>query len=197
MKIIGLTGNIGSGKSTVAEMFANLGAKIIDADEIARDVVKPEEPAWKDLVTEFGEEILNNDKNLNRKLLADIVFNNEEKREKLNNIIHPRILEEINRCIDEYRSENAGVVIIEAALLVEKSGLINFIDKLIVVSIDKDSQLRRIKERDKLNSEDILSRIESQLSNDEKIKIADFVIDNTGIIENTEEQVKKIWKDLN
>ena len=196
MKIIGLTGNIGSGKSTVANMFEKLGAKIIDADEIARYVVEPEKPAWKDLVSEFGEEILKNDKTLNRKMVGDLVFNDENKREKLNSIIHPRIMEEINLLIDKYRSENAEIVIIEAALLIEKRGLINFLDKLIVVSINKESQRQRIKERDNLNSEEILSRIESQMSNEEKIKLADFIIDNSENIEKTSQQVKKIWESL-
>ncbi|MGI9534918.1 MAG: dephospho-CoA kinase [Thermodesulfobacteriota bacterium] len=197
MRIIGLTGNIGSGKSTVAKMFEELGAKIIDADKIAREVVEPGKPAWKELISEFGNGILNKDKELNRKLVADIVFNDDNKREILNSIIHPRILEEINNRIDKNRSENTEITIIEAALLIEKGGLINFIDKLIVVSIDKDSQLKRIKARDNLSREEVLSRIESQMGNDEKTKHADFIIDNTGSIKNTEQQVKEIWESLN
>ena len=196
MKIIGLTGNIGSGKSTVAKMFEELGAKIIDADEIARDVVEPEKPAWNELVSEFGEEILNSDRTLNRKYVAEMVFNDLDKRDRLNSIIHPRILEEINRRIDQYRSESVENVIIEAALLVEKGGLINFIDNLIVVSVDRESQIQRIKERDNLDNDEIISRIESQMSNEEKTEVADFVIDNTGTFEETEKQVKQAWESL-
>ena len=177
-------------------MFEQLGAKIIDADEIAREVVEPHMPAWNDLISEFGEEILNDDRTLNRRYVADMVFNDENKRERLNDIIHPKILEEINARIEKYRSEEADVVLIEAALLVEKRGLINFIDKLIVVSIDKESQMQRIKERDDLSIDEIQSRIESQISNREKTMHADFVIDNTESIENTEQQVKNAWDTL-
>ncbi|MGI9553625.1 MAG: dephospho-CoA kinase [Thermodesulfobacteriota bacterium] len=196
MKIIGLTGNIGSGKSTVARMFRELGAKIIDADKIAREVVEPGKPAWKELISKFGNEILDKNNELNRKYVADIVFNDVKKREMLNGIIHPRILEEINARIDAYKAENADIVIIEAALLIEKSGLINFIDKLIVISIDIDSQIQRIKQRDNLNTEDILIRIEAQMSNEEKAKFADFLVDNSQSIEKTEQIVKKIWESL-
>ena len=196
MKIIGLTGNIGSGKSTVARMFRELGAKIIDADKIAREVVEPGKPAWKELISKFGNEILDKNNELNRKYVADIVFNDVKKREILNGIIHPRILEEINARIDAYKAENADIVIIEAALLIEKSGLINFIDKLIVISIDIDSQIQRIKQRDNLNTEDILIRIEAQMSNEEKAKFADFLVDNSQSIEKTEQIVKKIWESL-
>lgn len=196
MKIIGLTGNIGSGKSTVAKTFEELGAKVIDADGIARAVVEPGKPALKELISEFGEVILNDDGTLNRKHVADAVFNDEAKRERLNSIIHPRILEQINEYIDKYRADGEEIVIIEAALLVEKRGLINFIDKLIVVSVDRETQIERVVTRDNLGRDEIVSRIESQMSNEDKTRQADFIIDNTKSIENTRNQVEKIWKSL-
>lgn len=196
MKIIGLTGGIGSGKSTVAKMFRSLGAKIIDADEIAREIVEPYKTAWKELVSEFGEMILNENRSLNRGLVADMVFKDDTKREKLNGIVHPKIRDEIMCRIDEYRSQKAKVVIIEAALLVEKKGLLSLVDELIVVSVDERSRLKRIKERDNLTDEEILSRIRSQFSNKEKVDLADFLIDNAGNVERTEGQVKKIWESL-
>ena len=196
MKIIGLTGNIGSGKSTVAKTFEELGAKVIDADEIARAVVEPGKPALKELISEFGKEILNDDGTLNRKYVADAVFNNEAKREKLNSIIHPRILGEINGYIDKYRDDGEEVVIIEAALLVEKRGLIKFIDQLIVVSVDRETQIERVRTRDNLDRDEIVSRIESQMNNEDKTRHADFIIDNTESIESTRNQVEKIWESL-
>jgi len=197
MKIIGLTGGIGSGKSTVAKIFSKLGADVIDADEIAREIVEPGKITWKRLLSEFGKEMLNDDETLNRSLLAKVVFEDKTKRARLNSIMHPRIQEEIISRIDKYRSANeARVVIIEAALLVERKGLLKLLDKLIVVSVDGKSRISRIKKRDNLSSEEILSRVRSQISDDQKIKLADFIVDNTGSIERTELQVKKIWKTI-
>jgi len=197
MKIIGLTGGIGSGKSTVAKIFSKLGADVIDADEIAREIVEPGKITWRKLVSEFGKEMLNDDETLNRSLLAKVVFEDKTKRARINSIMHPRIQEEIISRIDKYRSDNeAKVVIIEAALLVERKGLLKLLDKLIVVSVDEKSRISRIKKRDNLSSEEILSRVRSQISDDQKAKLADFVVDNTGSIERTELQVKKIWKTI-
>lgn len=199
MEIVGLTGGIGSGKSTVAEIFSGLGAKVIDADEIAREIVKPGKDAWQRLISEFGKEILNDDRTLNRSLLAKAVFEDQTKRESLNGIMHPEIQKEIISRIHKYRSESkekAGVVIIEAALLAEKKGLLKLIDILILVSVDEKLRISRIKKRDGLSSEEILLRIRSQMSDEEKANLADLVIDNTGSIERTELQVKKIWKTL-
>ncbi len=195
MKIIGLTGGIGSGKSTVAKIFSELGANVIDADEVAREIVEPGEITWKRIVSEFGKEMLNDDQTLNRGLLAKVVFEDQDKRAKLNSIMHPKIQEEILSRIDKYRSDNeARTVIVEAALLVERKGLLKLFDKLIVVLVDEKSRISRIKKRDDLSSEEILSRIRSQISDDQKAKLADFVVDNTGSIERTELQVKKIWE---
>ncbi len=197
MKIIGLTGGIGSGKSTVAKIFSELGANVIDADEIAREIVEPGKFIWKRIVSEFGKEMLNDDQTLNRGLLAKVVFEDQDKRAKLNSIMHPRIQEEIISRIDKYRSDNeARTVIVEAALLVERKGLLKLFDKLIVVSVDEKSRISRIKKRDNLSSEEILSRIRSQISDDQKAKLADFVVDNTESIERTELQVKKIWETI-
>ncbi len=199
MKIVGLTGGIGSGKSTVAKIFSRLGAKVIDADEIAREIVNPGKPAWQRLVSEFGNEILNDDKTLNRSLLAKVVFEDQTKRAGLDGIMHPEIQKEIISRIHKYRSDDkngAGVVMIEAALLAEKKGLLKLIDRLILVSVDERSRISRIKKRDGLSSEEILLRIRSQMSDEEKAKLADLIIDNTGSIERTELQVRKIWKTL-
>lgn len=195
-KVIGLTGNIGTGKSTVAKMFNELGAQIIDADRVARDIVEPNKPAWTEIVNYFGEKILNKDRTINRKKLGEIVFKDEEKRLKLNNITHPKIMKKIRSFVNECKKKNASAVIIEAALIVEKGGLKDLIDALIVVSSNEERQLQRIKTRDKIDLGEARSRIKSQLPISEKIKYADFIINNSTNLEETRKQVNKIWRNL-
>ena len=196
MKVIGLTGSIGSGKSTAAGFFRKLGARLIDADKIARKVVEPGEPALIKLTEAFGKKILRNDGTLNRKIVAEIVFSSGEKRKLLNSIIHPSIYDEIYRSIEDYRKEGADIVIVEAALLLEKKGLIELLDKLIVVSIDEETQKKRLIGRGDLTHEQIDARINSQLSNNEKVKHADYIIDNNGKLEETRKHVMEIWSKL-
>ena len=196
MIVIGLTGNIGSGKSCVANMFKQLGAKIIDADLVARSIVQPGEIAWAEIIEEFGDEILNNNKTINRKKLGNIVFSNKEKIQKLNNITHPRIIARIKELINRYKEEASGVVIIEAALIVEKGGLKNLIDYLIVVRTEDNLQLNRIIKRDNISKKEAISRIKSQMPVFEKAKYADFLIENSGTIEETRRQVEEIWAKL-
>lgn len=196
MKAIGLTGSIGSGKSTVSGFFKKLGAIVIDADQVSRQVVEPGSPALKELTVAFGENILNPDGSLNRTLVAEIVFNSDEKRELLNSIIHPMIFNEINSTIEEYREKGTEIIILEAALILEKKGLIKLIDKLIVISIDEETQKKRLEGRGDLSKEQINARINSQLTNNEKIKHADYIIDNNQDLVNTREQVRKLWDKL-
>ncbi len=194
MKVIGLTGNIACGKSTVARIFRELGAKIIDADEIARKVVEPGKPAWKKIVETFGEQVLNPDKTVDRKKLGEIIFNDEAKRRTLNEITHPGIIGRVRELVETYRKENAPVVIIEAALIVEKGGLKDLIDGLIVVTADEESQMKRLIERSGYSVEEALSRIKSQMPPSEKVKHADYVIENSGTLENAHIQVKALWE---
>jgi len=196
MKVIGLTGSIGSGKSTVSGFFEKLGAIVIDADQVSRQVVEPGSPALKELTVAFGENILNPDGSLNRTLVAEIVFSSDEKRELLNSIIHPIIFNEINSTIEKHREKGAEIIILEAALILEKKGLIKLIDKLIVVSIDEETQKKRLEGRGDLSREQINARINSQLTNNEKIKYADYIIDNNQDLVNTREQVRELWGKL-
>jgi dephospho-CoA kinase len=197
MKIIGLTGNIASGKTEVAKIFKELGAKIIDADRIAREVVEPGERAWQEIVEEFGRDILQSDGSIDRKKLGGIVFNDDEKREQLNRITHPRIMTKIIEVIDKYKKENVKLVIIEAALIVERGGLLSLIDGLIVVSTDEETQIKRIMTRDRLQRDEALSRIKSQMPMPEKTKHATYIIDNSGSLRETRKQVKEIWEKIN
>lgn len=194
MKVIGLTGNIGCGKSVVARMFEELGARVIDADRIARLVVDSGEPAWKEIVKTFGKEILNQDGTINRGRLGEIVFNDKEKRETLNGITHPRIIERIKELIEEAGRENVEVVIVEAALIVEKGGMKPLINDLIVVTADEKAQIRRLMGRDRFSREAALSRIRSQIPLSEKVGLATYVIDNSGTLEETRRQVEEVWK---
>ena len=197
VKIIGLTGNIASGKSVATGMFAKLGAKIIDADHVARSVVEPEKPAWKEIVDKFGRDVLNPDRTIDREKLGDIVFNDEDKRQVLNDITHPKILEEITELIKRNRKEGSGVIIIEAALIIEKGGwLKEIIDSLIVVTSAQESQIKRLMSRNGYTREEALSRIDAQIPSAEKEKHADFVIDNSGSLEDTEHQVSGIWEKI-
>jgi dephospho-CoA kinase len=196
MKVIGLTGNIGCGKSVVAKMFEELGAKVIDADQIARMIVQPGEPAWKEIIEKFGKDILKDDGTIDRKKLGKIVFEDEGKREELNQITHPRIIGKIRELIEKYRRENQKVVVVEAALIVEKGGLSDIIDELIVVTSDEETQIKRLVEGRGLSKEEAISRIRSQMPVEEKVKHATYVIDNSGNLEETRKQVERIWKSI-
>ena len=180
MLVIGLTGNIGCGKSSLSQIFAQQNIKIIDADIIAREIYN-DEKLLSEIYKVFGSNI-NNDGSLNRKALGRIVFNDDEKLIQLNKMTHPLIRQRVSDKIDEYKNQNKEMVILDAALLVE-SDYLNFIDKLLVVICNEDIQIERIKQRDNCSKEEALSRIKSQMSQAEKVKYADYIIDNSGTIE--------------
>jgi dephospho-CoA kinase len=194
MKVIGLTGNIASGKSSVAAMFEGLGARVIDADEVARLVVEPGRPAWNEIIERFGKEVLEPDDTINRKKLGEIIFNDEGKRKMLNEITHPRIIGKIREMVNEYGKEAIPVVIIEAALIVEKGGLRDLIDGLIVVTSDEESQIERLIGRNGYSREEAVSRLRAQMPAREKAKHADYIIDNSGPLRNTRKQVIDLWE---
>jgi len=196
MLTVGLTGNIATGKSTVASMFMDMGADLIDADEIARNIVEPDKPAWLDIVKHFGNEVLNDDRTINRKALGKIVFDSENKRQLLNTITHPRIIQEIRKSLSRLKESGSSIVIIEASLIVEKGGMKELIQKLIVVSTDEKIQIERLSERDELTEEEICKRLRSQMPAYKKKEYADFLIDNSGSIEDTRKQVADIWQHL-
>ena len=196
MLLIGLTGGIASGKTTVSNMFVKLGAHLIDADVIARDVVKPDKPAWKEIVSAFGESVLDDKKEIIREKLAAAIFNSPEKRKQLEAITHPRIIEEENRLINEIRKNNKpGIIILDAALLIE-AGHHNRVDKLIVVYLNKNTQIKRLRKRDSLSFADAEKRLDSQMSLDEKVNLANYVIDNGKSPDEVEKQVSQIYKKL-
>jgi dephospho-CoA kinase len=195
LKIVGLTGGIGAGKSTVARMLVARGARLIDADLLAREVVEPGKPAWRDIVEEFGEDVLNADRSINREALAAVVFKDEEKRERLNLITHPRIGEQMIALTNKYRDEGAQVVIIDAALLLE-SPATRWIKPAIVVVADDELKVDRVCARDRCGREEVLGRIRSQWTDEKRAGLADYVIDKSGDLASLEEQVEKVWKSI-
>lgn len=189
--VIGLTGSIATGKSTVASMFMDLGIPVIDADRIAREVVEPGEEAYKKVVETFGEEILLEDRSLNRPKLGRIVFSDEEKRNQLNSIVHPAIRKRMLEKRDAYLKKGERCVVLDIPLLFE-SKLEHFVDKIIVVYVDENVQLKRLLERNQLTKEEALQRIRSQMPVKDKLELADAAIDNNGTIEHSFKQLKEI-----
>jgi len=195
MIIVGLTGSVGTGKSTVTNFFRELGAYIVDWDELAREVTRPHLRAWKEIVEYFGKDFLNKDLTINRQKLAEIVFPDREKVAKLNQIVHPEVFKEDERITNEIKSLDPDALIIkDIPLLFELTRPI-FLDKVVVVSASEQTQLRRLEEKG-MSREDAQSRIKSQLPLEEKIKSADFVINNDGPLEETKKQVEEIYSSL-
>jgi dephospho-CoA kinase len=200
MIVIGLTGNIGSGKSTVARRLQSLGAKIIDADQIARQVVHPGTPGLQEIVNNFGPGILDSKGNLDRRKMASIVFADPRALVKLNEITHPRIISEVNREIASFNKETktgavSEVLVIDAPLLIE-AGLALIVDEVWVVKVDQSVQIERLAKRDGLTPEEALRRIAAQMPQKEKIKRATRVIDNSGEKKETIKQVDRHWDDM-
>jgi dephospho-CoA kinase len=194
--LVGLTGGIATGKSTVSAMFRALGCAIIDADLLAREVVEPGEPALADIVREFGPGILRSDGRLDRQALGAVVFGDAARRRRLEAITHPRIRERFSRCLEELAAEGFdGVVIFDAAVLVE-SGNWKTMDRLVVVVTDDATQLARLQARDGIGREEARRRIGSQMPLSEKAKLAHYVIDNSGDRPATEDQVRNVYAAL-
>lgn len=189
MLIIGLTGNIGCGKSSLSKIFMDEGIDVVDADIVSRQIFEDEE-LLQTVFEKFGPSIKNNDGSLNRKALGNIVFNDDEKLIELNNITHPRIKEKIFNQIKNIEEQGKPIVILDGALLVE-TGYLDDIDKLIVVTCDEEIQIERIKKRDNCTKLEALSRIKSQMSQVEKVKYADYTIDNSGTIEELKNKAYK------
>jgi len=197
---VGLTGGIVSGKSTVAKMFRDLGAKIIDADKLGHKVILPHKPAWEKIVKLFGKGLLKEDLSIDRKKLGEIVFSDQRLLKKLNEITHPEIIKLIKKRINLVKNKTCEngkeeILIIDAALIYEAK-IDNLMDKIIVVYIEENEQIKRLKKRDNLSAEEALKRVKSQMSINKKIKFADYIIDNSNSLDKTKEQVEKIWKNL-
>lgn len=190
---IGLTGSIASGKSTIARMFAVLGVHIIDTDVIARQVVAPGSSGLAKLTAEFGEHLHNDDGSLNRQLLGELIFADQGKRQRLNDILHPLIMSVAGEEMRKYgRQYPDGMVMVDVPLLIE-ANLLSWFDQIILVYIPVTVQLERLKVRDGINEETAQLKMSSQMSPEEKRKYADFVIDNSSSLAASRTQVKNIF----
>lgn len=184
MKVIGITGGIASGKSTVSSFIIKHGYALIDADIVAREIVEPGEKAYEDIVNYFGKKIVLSDGALNRKALGSIVFNDREELKKLNEITHPRIIERIQFLIDRYKRENEKLIFLDAALLIEMN-LLDLVDDVWLITLDKEEQINRLMKRDGINRDLAIKKIESQMSLEEKKKFATKEIDNSFELQDT------------
>jgi len=193
--VIGLTGGIGSGKSTVSQFLAELGAVIIDADKIGHESYLPNTDTWRELVKTFGKEILAKDNTIDRKKLGTIVFSNPEELKRFNNIVHPQITKIVKKRIGEFRRRGVNVIVLDAPVLFEAKGM-SLVDEVWVVVTDKANIIKRTAIRTGLPAEQIRSRIHSQMSNEERIKRAKVVIRNDGTPEDLREKVRECWECL-
>jgi len=197
MLIVGLTGGIASGKSLVAGIFKNLGAHIIDADRIVRELLEPGQEAWKEVSGYFGSDILMPDKCIDRRKLGRIVFSDPAKRAWLNQCLHPRVFEAYAAQVKRVSARTPdAIVVFDAALLMETE-FHKKMDKTVVVYAHPDQQLTRLMERDGFTREQALARIESQMPLSEKRRYADYIIENTGTREETERRAREVFARLN
>jgi len=196
MLIVGLTGGVASGKSVVSQILKEEGAYLIDADQIARELVQPRRPTWTALIKAFGKEIVQKDGSIDRKKLAVKVFSDPEQRELLNRILHPRIKKEMDRRLKAIgQKDPKAMVVIDAPLLIE-TGDHREMDKVIVVTSTEAQQMERLKERAGIDQEEARRIIASQVPSEEKLKVADFVIRNEGSLEDVERKAKEVFQAL-
>lgn len=196
MLYVGLTGGIASGKSLVARRLVELGARLIDTDQISREVVQPGRPAWARIKERFGEQVLRPDGRLNRALLRRIIFEDPQERLALNEIVHPEVLAEVERVRARHQAEDPGaVVVVDLPLLVE-AGLADHFDRVILVYVPPEVQESRLMARDGLSRDQARTALAAQRPLDEKVPFADFVIDNQGPEAETLAQVDRLYRHL-
>jgi dephospho-CoA kinase len=196
MIIAGLTGGVATGKSTVSRFFQDCGAVVIDADLLARLMVEPGKPAWKDLVRTFGKRILNPDRTINRPALGQIVFQNPAQLKRLNAIMHPRIAREQTRLMREIAQKDPEAVIIYDAPLLIEANAHRRMDRLVVVATDRKTQITRLQRRNHFSRAQAIRRVSSQMPLKQKIALADYVIDGTMSPTQLRHAVTQIYEDL-
>ena len=195
MKVIGLTGGIGSGKSTVSKFLKELGAVIIDADKVGHEAFKPDTELWREVVAAFGRQILKPSDEIDRNKLGEMVFGNPELLSRLNQVMHPRMYALVKAQLEDYWRQGVRVVVLEAPLLIE-AGWTSLVDEVWVTVASESTVLRRLEEQVGLSKEQSLARIRSQLSSEERIKQADVVIDTDCSLDEVKTKVKELWQKL-
>jgi dephospho-CoA kinase len=193
---VGLTGSIAVGKSYVVSVLAELGCVTFDADKVAHSVMEPGRPAYEDIVREFGEGVLAPDGSIDRQKLGAVVFADEARRIRLNEIVHPRVIEEQNGLLGEAEARDpGGIAVIDAALMIESGGYNRF-HKLIVVHCDRETQIERLMRRNQITREDAERRVAAQMSSEEKLRYADYAIETSGTFEDTRQRVLEVYEEL-
>ncbi|MCX6494933.1 MAG: dephospho-CoA kinase [Actinobacteria bacterium] len=195
MTVVALTGGIASGKSTVAEMFRELGAVCIDADDVSRDVVEPGTPGLRDIVATFGEDVLR-EGHLNREALGRIVFGDASAREQLNRIVHPLVRARSEELFEAARTANPNVIIIYAIPLLVEAGSERSFDAIITVSAEEETRVKRLVSARGMTEAEARARVSAQANEAQRLAIADHVIDTNGSLEQTQSQVDEIWREL-
>lgn len=193
--VVGVTGGIATGKSTVARMLENLGAQRISADEIVHDLLQPGSEVAGEVVSQFGQGILSPGGEIDRAALGDIVFRDAEKRRRLEAIVHPPVMAEIARRIEGFRRSSTGVLVVEVPLLFEV-GATHMVDKVLVVSAEQDTQIGRLQKRYNMSQHEAELRIKSQMPIGEKARHADWVITNEGALHSTKMRVIRLWSEV-
>ena len=195
MKLVGLTGGIASGKSTVAEILKRQGAAIINADVLAREVVEPDRQAWTEIVNAFGTAVLQPDRALDRQKLRAIIFDDPAVRKKIESIIHPQVRALAEQRIREHAAAGYAVIVYEVPLLFE-GNLQEWLRPVILVACDVDTQRNRLQSRDNLSAAQAQKHIEAQMSLEEKRRLADYVIENNGSLEDLDRQVQAVLEKI-
>jgi dephospho-CoA kinase len=193
MKVVGITGGIGSGKSTAAQLLGDLGAYVIDADKVGHDIYRPGSEGWRRVVGDFGQQVVAADGTIDRKRLGSIVFSDRAALARLNALLHPLIGDEIRRLIESKRAGGwAGPIVVEAAILVEASWQSIF-DEVWVVTADREAVIRRLASQRGLDRAAVQSRIGSQLGDEERCRHATVVVPNTGTVDDLRTELKRLW----
>lgn len=196
MLVAALTGGIATGKSVVAKILKDLGCYVYHADQAAHRLMAPGQPSWKEIVFQFGKEILNPDQTINRQKLGIEVFSDRNKRLFLNNLLHPLVFKKEKDLIIKLDKEKRYKIFVSEAALTIEAGFADFFDKIIVVNCPKEIQLKRLMERDHITREKALNKMESQLPQEEKLKYADYIIDTSGSLSSTVEQIEHTFRNL-
>ncbi len=193
---VGLTGGIATGKSTVARILVEKGARLIDFDELSHDVEAPDGPVWRQIVRHFGEEVLLDDRTVNRRKLGDIVFADREKLDLLNRLVHPAVFKEWRRGIEAIRKGQPDAIVLSDIPLLIEAGMKSMVDLVLLVYLPPEQQIARLVARNGYSREEAEKRIASQMPIEEKLPLADIVIRNDGSPEATQKALDEIWAEL-